>query len=240
MDSVVQILKHPQQMLDHLICPRIDSSLRVDEIKIPVYTGRLEESARLFYDQMEQYFTGRGISWHDETTSGQVIAILASGLREPAAQWYSINRADITSVDTFFTELDREFVPDDLQQRLRDDMHSIKQSACRNLTDYVTRFRQVMVQVTDMSELDKIIYFQRGLRGSILQEVENRRCTLLSQTITIAMDYERSHSGQRHELPSSRGCTAQPFAYLLRVDTLAGTNGHRQCSNVPPPRASST
>uniref|UniRef100_M4BPN0 Uncharacterized protein n=1 Tax=Hyaloperonospora arabidopsidis (strain Emoy2) TaxID=559515 RepID=M4BPN0_HYAAE len=108
-NSVVQILKHQQQMLDQLVRPRIDSGIRVDGIKIPVYTGRLEESARLFYDQIEQYFTARGINWHDETISGQVISILASGLRGPA-----INRADTTSVDTFFTELNREFVLADL------------------------------------------------------------------------------------------------------------------------------
>ena len=63
------------------------------------------------------------------TLSGQVIAIIASGLRGPAAQWYSVIRTDITSVYTFLTELDREFVPADLQQRLRDDLHSVKQSA---------------------------------------------------------------------------------------------------------------
>ena len=54
MSSAVQIMKHQQQMLYHLMRPRIDSGIRVDGIKIPVYTGRLERSTRQFYNQMEQ------------------------------------------------------------------------------------------------------------------------------------------------------------------------------------------
>ena len=43
MDSMVQILKHQQQMLDHLMHPSIDLGVRVNRIDISVYTGCLED-----------------------------------------------------------------------------------------------------------------------------------------------------------------------------------------------------
>ena len=40
-------------MIDHFMRTGMDSGIRVEGIKIPVYTGRLEDAARLIYDQME-------------------------------------------------------------------------------------------------------------------------------------------------------------------------------------------
>ena len=57
---------------------------------------------------IEAVFTARGISWHDDTLSGQVIFVLSNRLCGPDEQRHSIKRADITSFKTFFTELDRK------------------------------------------------------------------------------------------------------------------------------------
>ncbi|EGZ21415.1 hypothetical protein PHYSODRAFT_418193, partial [Phytophthora sojae] len=46
--------------------------------------------------------------------------------------------------------------------------------------------------VKDMSELDKITYFIRGL-VSPTKEVQYRRCTTVSEALSVALEYDRSH-----------------------------------------------
>ncbi|CAI5728185.1 unnamed protein product [Peronospora farinosa] len=49
-----------------------------------------------------------------------------------------------------------------------------------------------------MSELDQIMYFPRGLTGRTREEVQYRRCTTLSEVITVALDFDRSHPHRRY------------------------------------------
>ena len=48
-----------------------------------------------------------------------------------------------------------EFVPPDLQERLRDQLYALKQKNCPTLEVYISRFREAIMQVTEMSELDR-------------------------------------------------------------------------------------
>jgi hypothetical protein len=57
----------------------------------------------------------------------------------------------------------REFIPPDLQERLRDSLYQLKQRECRDLAEYVTKYRQMISWVKVISELDKIALFKRGL-----------------------------------------------------------------------------
>ncbi|KAF1327470.1 Retroelement pol polyprotein, partial [Globisporangium splendens] len=106
---------------------------------------------------------------------------------------FIVKKTEIETVDQFFLELGNEFVPADLQERLRDQLGELSQGQSRGLDDYVSRFRHVITQVQEMSELDKIMYFVRGLAPAIRTEVRYRRCSTLSEAITLALDYDRSH-----------------------------------------------
>ncbi|KAG6604676.1 Retroelement pol Polyprotein [Phytophthora cinnamomi] len=64
-------------------------------------------------------------------------------------------------------------------------------AAC--LEDYISRFRVAIMQVKDMSELDKITYFIRGLVSPTKEEVQYRRCTTVSEALSVALEYDRSH-----------------------------------------------
>ncbi|TYZ67859.1 hypothetical protein PybrP1_006132, partial [[Pythium] brassicae (nom. inval.)] len=70
--------------------------------------------------------------------------------------WYMTRKDSIETVSQFFIELDREFVPADLQQRLRDEINNLRQKDCKNLADYIARFRQLNLQIKGMNEIDKI------------------------------------------------------------------------------------
>ncbi|CAI5707261.1 unnamed protein product [Peronospora effusa] len=76
-------------------------------------------------------------------------------------------------------------------------MNNMRERDCEDLPDDVCKFRHVATQVREMSELDQIMYFQRGLTGRTREEVQYRRCTTLFEAITVALDFDRSHP-QRH------------------------------------------
>jgi len=161
---------------------------------------------------MGQYFAARGTNWHDEAIASRILAILGSALRGPAAQWYMTRKDSIETVSQFFIELDREFVPADLQQRLRDEINNLRQKDCKNLADYIARFRQLNLQIKGMNEIDKIVYFQRGLRQATREEVQYRRCATLGEAITVALDFERAHPySRRHDPPRFHSRPPQNF-----------------------------
>lgn len=193
MQQMMAMIARQQEMLEKMQANQNGLNLKLEGVKMPVYSGRVEESAQLYYEQMDQYFAGKGIAWKSPELAPRILATLGGSLRGAAAQWFAINRRSIQEVDEFFVELHREFVPADLQQRLRDKLNNLQQRNCRDLSDYITRHRQLMVQIRDMSEIDRVIYFQRGLQQRTREEVQYRRCDTLSEAINVALDYDRAH-----------------------------------------------
>ncbi|KAF1328523.1 Retroelement pol polyprotein, partial [Globisporangium splendens] len=110
--------------------------------------------------------------------------MLGGTLRQGAVQWFIVKKTEIETVDQFFLELGHEFIPADLQERLRDQLGELSQGQSRGLDDYVSRFRHVITQVQEMSELDKITYFVRGLAPAIRTE----RWTMTVRIIALRME----------------------------------------------------
>ena len=77
----------------------------------------------------------------------------------------------VTNVDDFFSKVEREFVPADSQERLHEDTNNMRERDCEDLPDYVCKFRHVVTQVLEMSEMDQIMYFLRGLTGRTRKDV---------------------------------------------------------------------
>ncbi|POM77209.1 Hypothetical protein PHPALM_5440 [Phytophthora palmivora] len=180
----------------------------IDEL-ITQLRGTLKESFQLYREQIEQYFLAKGIDWKDSKLSRRILAVLAGSLKYGAAQWYIVKKDDVKSVEDFFEKLEEEFVPPDLQERLRDQMNDLKERQCKDLPDYISRFKHLITKVKEMSELDKIMYFLRGLPSSIREEVQYRRSAALTDAITVALDYDRSHShrglsDEAHDRPRYR------------------------------------
>ncbi|KAF1326163.1 Retroelement pol polyprotein, partial [Globisporangium splendens] len=110
--------------------------------------------------------------------------MLGGTLRQGAAQWFIVKKTEIETVDQFFLELGNEFIPADLQERLRDQLGELSQGQSRGHDDYVSRFRHVITQVQEMSELDKIMYFVRGLAPAIRTE----RWTMTVRIVALRME----------------------------------------------------
>ena len=64
----------------------------------------------------------------------------------------------VTNVD-FFSKFERGFDPAILQEHLHKDVNNMRELNCEDLPDYVCRFRHVVIQVREKSELDQVMYF---------------------------------------------------------------------------------
>ncbi|KAG6604597.1 Retroelement pol Polyprotein [Phytophthora cinnamomi] len=151
------------------------------------------DSVELYFDQVIHYFEAKNIDWQDENQSKRIIAMMTANFRGNAAAWYMLCRDSVSDVQDLIQKLTKEFVPPDLQERLRDRLYSLKQKRCSSLEDYISLFRVAIMQVKDMSELDKITYFIRGLVSPTKEEVQYRRCTTVSEALSVALEYDRSH-----------------------------------------------
>ncbi|KAF0696508.1 Aste57867_12746 [Aphanomyces stellatus] len=95
--------------------------------------------------------------------------MIVANFRGLAAAWYqerlhSRGEAPSTLLELEI-ELCDEFEPDDLQDRLRDQLYELKQAHCVCLTEYVAKFRLICTQICNMTERDKVSWIQRGLRN---------------------------------------------------------------------------
>ena len=106
---------------------------------------------------MEQYFFSRGVDWKSLELSQRKLAVLGGTLKQGAVQWYVMQKRYVTNVDYFFSKVERELVPAYLQERLRNDTNNMRERDCEDLPNYVCKFRHVVTQVREMSELDQIM-----------------------------------------------------------------------------------
>ncbi|GMF21138.1 unnamed protein product [Phytophthora fragariaefolia] len=213
MHSMLAVMEKQTQLIDELRKSRQLSELKLDGVKMPSYGGTLKESFQLYREQVEKYFLAKDIDWKDSKLSERIFAVLPGLLRYGAAQWYIVKNGDVKSVQDFFEKLEEAFVPPDLQERLRDQMNDLKERQCRDLPDYISKFRHLITQVKEMSELDKIVYFLCGLPSRIREEVQYRRSATLTDAITVALDYDRSHAHRGR----SEGARDRPRKTIKRI-----------------------
>ncbi|KAG6623047.1 Enolase [Phytophthora cinnamomi] len=67
------------------------------------------------------------------------------------------------SVTQFEELLTSEFTTPDRQEHLRDQLLRLRQNNFTCLEDYVSAFRHIICKVEDMSDIDKVMHFQKGL-----------------------------------------------------------------------------
>ena len=202
-DAVVQMLVRSldgQDKLYRALTQQTNKKVesKVEGISMPKYHGKLGESVDMFFWQAKVFFTAKNIDYKEPANQNRCLAMIVANLRDVAASWYQdrVNSSNQhpTDLTSLKTALEQEFVPADMQDRLRDKMYLLRQKHCHGLHDYVGRYREIAVQIKDMSEKDKVTYFLRGLMSRTKAEVKYRRCGTVSDAIAVALEYERSHS----------------------------------------------
>ncbi|KAF0720173.1 Aste57867_496 [Aphanomyces stellatus] len=103
-------------------------------------------------------------------------------------------RAGLKTLKEFEAALRAEFEPDDLQERLRDQLFALPQKKCKDITQYIEQFRRVCTDIQGMSELDMVAFFTRGLKLKTREEVRYWQCKTLTAATKVALEYERAHA----------------------------------------------
>ncbi|KAG7388658.1 hypothetical protein PHYPSEUDO_011985 [Phytophthora pseudosyringae] len=194
--EVTTQLRQQQELMDKLVNrPLVEK--RVEGLSMPKYIGSLGESLGLFLDQARLFFEAKDVDYTHASNSRRVLVMMVSNLQGQAAAWYVTQQSGIKTIGELADALRREFIPADLQEQLRDALYKLNQREGRDLADYVTRYRQLIMRVKDTSVIDKIVLFTRGLVTQTRAEVVYHRRITVRDAIGGAMEYERAHQQQQ-------------------------------------------
>ncbi|OWZ18962.1 hypothetical protein PHMEG_0006865 [Phytophthora megakarya] len=133
-----QLLEHQQQVLDKLK-PVGSGERRAEGISMPTYNGKMGESLQVFLQQVQLYFSAKNINVDAADNQNRLVAMVASNLKGQAAAWYTFNQGKFGTLNALAEALQSEFVPPDLQERLRAELFQLKQIHCKDLEEYVGR-----------------------------------------------------------------------------------------------------
>jgi len=177
-----------------------DSERRVEGLSMPKYHGNLNESIGLYIHRVKTFFKAKNLVYENNSeVETRCLAMVVASLHGQAAAWYQERAsrqegAGLKTLKEFEAALRAEFEPDDLQERLRDQLFALQQKKCKDITQYIEQFRRVCTDIQDMSELDKVTFFTRGLKLKTREEVKYRQCKTLTAATKVALEYERAHA----------------------------------------------
>ncbi|OWZ05049.1 hypothetical protein PHMEG_00022937 [Phytophthora megakarya] len=107
--------------------------VKVEGIRLPQLSGKMGESVDLYFEQLVQYFEVKNIGWKNGDQSFRILAITTANFKGNAAAWYKLDKRDINDMEDLTAKLTDEFMPPDLQERLRGQLYVLKQKNCPNL-----------------------------------------------------------------------------------------------------------
>jgi hypothetical protein len=169
-------------------------------VKLPdSYDGRTDVHAWLF--SLRLALEGSG------TPNDRFVAIASSLLQGDAAIWLRSRATSrlareqplTSSWAEFESDVKQQFTNVNEQQRARDRLADLRQTG--SVRDYITQFRNVSLQILDMSAADQLDRFKRGLKDNVRIEVE-RDCSTLEECERIAERFDSIHFRARNRLSS--------------------------------------
>ncbi|KAI9907045.1 hypothetical protein PsorP6_003093 [Peronosclerospora sorghi] len=133
--EMAKLLQHQRVVLDKLSSGRSTVEKSVEGISMPTYPGRVGEPMQVFLLQVKLYFSAKNIDVQGSTNKGRLISMVASNLKGQEAAWFKFNQDQFTTLNELADALQAEFIPPDLQERLRAEHFRLKQSNCNVMED---------------------------------------------------------------------------------------------------------
>jgi hypothetical protein len=118
------------------------------------------------------------------------IIYAASYLRGAAAIWWRLRaqnygaQGGFQNWEEFETELTKQFRPINAEKLARDQLASLTQ--LRSVQEYVSRFKSICLQISNVSEEEMMDRFVRGLKPMVQREVELRDPQTFDEAVRIA------------------------------------------------------
>jgi hypothetical protein len=164
-------------------------------VKFPTYKGDPSENVLAWLLQVRTIFRAQGIN------DGAIrIYYAATGLQGSALHWYLNkvqttlpNQQTFTGWDDFMAQLRAAFEPPNYQQHLRRQLKQLKQTG--SVHEYGAHFRNLIGQITDMADLDKVTYFIEGLKPATKMEVNYQSPANFEDAWKLAIRYDTAMFG---------------------------------------------
>ncbi|EQC33426.1 hypothetical protein SDRG_08941 [Saprolegnia diclina VS20] len=215
---------------------------RLNHVQPIAYSGAIKEDIMLHYQQLELRWSAENIDSSDPDNFKMCLAQLISTFTGPAAAWahtqFTDGKNPFSTLHELLAAARLEFEPADIQERLRDDLNSLRQGNCAGgLNEYVQRFREIMARVINMSEMDKIMFFIRGLKSQTKKELIYREIGSLSAAMSLSHRFERAYfSDERHERNDRRDRSRERGDHRGRHDRRDRRDQDRQGQGQAAPR----
>ena len=163
-------------------------------VKIPSYKGEPKENVVAWLLQVQTIFQAQGIN--GDTTQ---INYAATGLEAAALHWY-LNRvmaagdqAPFANWDAFATAIRQAFQPPNYQHHLRQQLKRLKQIG--SVQEYGSRFRNIVGQIENMNEIDKVTYFVEGRKPATRMEVAYQAPNTFDEAWALAIRFDTAMFG---------------------------------------------
>ncbi|KAI9915372.1 hypothetical protein PsorP6_007814 [Peronosclerospora sorghi] len=108
-------------------------------------------------EQRKKYCQYQNIDMYDPSYFNYAISLITVNLTGYAAarhQDFEQQGKEVHSIEELNEVMTSEFLPVDLQEILREKMDALKQKHCRNLDEYIMKFRKLVSDIKEMSDLD--------------------------------------------------------------------------------------
>ncbi|KAH7420879.1 hypothetical protein KP509_13G027700 [Ceratopteris richardii] len=125
------------------------------------------------------------------------VKIAASFLADVADAWFLAEsaREEFKSWKEFKAAFEEYFIPQNESFKLRDEWRGLKQEG--PLSEYIRKYRRLMLQITEMHDLDRLHGFLYGCSVWTRREIEKQSPPTWEEAIVMAERYQDAESNRR-------------------------------------------
>ena len=163
-------------------------------VRIPTFKGEPRENVVAWILQARTVFHAQNI-----TDEAMMVHYATTGLEGAALHWYlnkvigNNNTTPYTTWNAFATALQTTFQPPNYQQYLRQQLRKLKQTT--TVQEYTSQFQNIVGQITEMGELDKVMYYVDGLKSATKMEVSYQAPETLENAVAYAVKFDTAMFG---------------------------------------------
>ena len=165
--------------------------------KPSTFQGKRDEFAvRTWLFQVQQYLSlvqvENAVNLDDQTK----ISFVSSFLTGTAAAWWYTLVASNTAPNTwegFEAAIGQEFIPFDSVQRSRNKLRQLTQKT--SVSSYLSEFRNIVLTIPNMNEVEKVDRFCQGLKPQIRLEVMKAGAQTMNDASKIALNVDSALFG---------------------------------------------
>jgi len=153
----------------------------------PAFSGQLEQT-KLWIQQMKWHFDALGIAYAGGDKA-IALSVAVTCLRGSAARWFQ-RLCAVGNMPMDFEDLcqaiDRQYGVIDEQKKARDALINLRQT--HSVEDYIQKFEQIVVCITDINDAEMMHKFLHGLKP----EIKQRLLVSSPSDLNEAMQYAQS------------------------------------------------